>query len=189
MIERGIALARRRGDRVWELSLTTNLVAEYGSGRWDEAERVVAEMPEDGRLTSDPVQASTKLDLAKIALYRGELARASSELAAEYAAWVIPLHESAGVRIWARATRSHGRGRHRRRVVRVREALRDETHNVNPEGVEVLFEVGCESAAWRETPTRWRSSSRSRPRLRSTGHPRSRRALRVAARSTRRAPR
>ncbi len=29
MIERGIALARRRGDRVWELALTTNLVSSY----------------------------------------------------------------------------------------------------------------------------------------------------------------
>ena len=65
VIERGIALARRRGDRDWELSLTANLVDAYrDSGRWDDVEQVVAAMPDEGRLTFDPVQASTMVFVA-----------------------------------------------------------------------------------------------------------------------------
>ena len=68
-IERGIELARRRGDRGWELALTANLVdSYYESGRWDEVEQVVASMPEEGRLTLDPVQASTMLFVRTMAL-------------------------------------------------------------------------------------------------------------------------
>ncbi|MCY7302284.1 MAG: hypothetical protein LH654_04450, partial [Thermoleophilia bacterium] len=60
VIERGIALARRRGERVLERALMTNLISSYfSSGRWDEVELAVAEIPEEGRLASDPVQAST----------------------------------------------------------------------------------------------------------------------------------
>ena len=52
VVERGIALARRRGDRIWERGLTTNLVGTYcTSGRWDDVERVVDELPEEGRIS------------------------------------------------------------------------------------------------------------------------------------------
>ena len=55
-------------------------------------------MPEEGRLTLDPVQASTMLFVAQMALERGELERVS-ELAAEYAAWGDTVYASAaGVR-------------------------------------------------------------------------------------------
>src|SRR3546814_14488865 len=46
--------------------------SDLASGRWDDAERVVAELPEEGRIASDPVQASTMLDLAEITLRRGD---------------------------------------------------------------------------------------------------------------------
>ncbi len=147
VIERGIALARRRGDRGWELSLTANLVDSYfESGRWDEVEQVVAAMPEEGRLTSDPVQASTMLWVAEMALYRGELERVS-ELAAAYAAWGDTENvTAAGVRIWARVLIAQAEGRHDDAMSECLTALGDATHRTNPEAVEALFERGCESA-------------------------------------------
>ena len=66
-VEHGIALARRRGDRVRERALTTNLMGTYfTTGRWDDAQRVVDEIPEEGRVAGDPVQASAMLDLAQM---------------------------------------------------------------------------------------------------------------------------
>ena len=113
MIERGIALARRRGDRVWELSLTANLVDSYfESGRWDEVERVVAAIPEEGRLTSDPVQASTMLVLAQMALYRGELERVSRTRSRVRCLGRDRQRPGTDVRIWARVLLAQAEGRH-----------------------------------------------------------------------------
>ena len=43
VVEHGLALARRRGDRVWERSLMTNLISGYFAlGQWDEAAAVAA---------------------------------------------------------------------------------------------------------------------------------------------------
>ena len=147
VIERGIALARRRGDRVWERSLLTNLISSYFvSGRWDEVERAVAEIPEEGRLTSDPVQASTMLDLAQMALYRGELERVVG-LAAEYASWGESANTQAtGVRIWARVLIAQAEGRHDDALSECLAALLDEGRNGDPIAVEVFLELGCESA-------------------------------------------
>jgi len=149
IIERGLALARRRGDRVWELSLTTNLVGSYFvSGRWDDVERVVAEIPEEGRLTSNPVQASAMLDLAQMALYRGEFERVPG-LAAEYAAWgETASTQATGVRIWARALIAQAEGRHDDVLSECVSALRDDTHNANPEAVAIVFGLSCESAVY-----------------------------------------
>ena len=147
VIERGIALAWHRGDRGWELSLTANLVESYfESGRWDEVEQVVAAMPEEGRLTLDPVQASTMLFVATMALFRGDLERVS-ELAAGYAAWGDTQNATAaGVRIWARVLIAQAEGRHGDASAECLAALRDETHHTDPEAVETLFERGCDSA-------------------------------------------
>ena len=87
VVERGLAIARRRGDRVWERALTTNLVSAYFTlGRWDDVERVIEEIPAEGRISTNPLQASMMLDLATIALLRGDTERVR-ELAAEYASW------------------------------------------------------------------------------------------------------
>ena len=146
-IERGIALARHRGDRGWELSLTANLVESYyESARWDEVERVVASMPEEGRLALDPVQASTMLFVAQMALHRGEPERVS-ELAAGYADWGDTENATAaGVRIWARVLIAEAEGRDREAAAECLTALRDERHHADPETVEILFERGAETA-------------------------------------------
>ncbi len=77
--ERGLELARTRGDRVWERSLAANVCGGYlVTGRWDDVERVAAELPDDGVVATDPVHASVNLSVAQVALRRGELDRVVS---------------------------------------------------------------------------------------------------------------
>ena len=147
VIERGIALARRRGDRAWERSLTTNLVGAYhASGRWDDVERVVDELPDEGRITSNPVQASAMLQLAEIALWRGDTERAR-ELSVEYASWEETVNvQAAGVRIWARALLAQAEAREQDALAECLGGLRDRTLGSLPVQVEVFCQYGCESA-------------------------------------------
>ena len=147
VIERGIALARRRGDRVWERSLTTNLVSSYYvSGRWDEVERTVAEMPEEGSLASNPVHASTMMDLAQMARYRGDAEKVRA-LVGEYATWGDSANtQTRDVGVWARVLLAQAEGRHDAAVAACLDALRDEQHASSPVAVEVLLELGCESS-------------------------------------------
>ncbi len=148
VVERGIALARRRGDRVWELALTTNLVGSYFvTGRWEEVEQVIAELPEEGRLSDDPVQASMVLMVAQMALHRGEHERVP-ELAAGYTAWDDSEYISAaGVAIWARVLIAQAEGRHGDASSECANALRDSAESPEPEAVGAYLERGCESAA------------------------------------------
>ena len=145
VIERGIALARRRGDRTWERSLTTNLVGTYcTSGRWDDAQRVVDELPEEGWNPGDPVQASTVLDLALIALRRGDNNRAR-ELAGEFAAWEESTYlQATSVRLWARVLVAQSEERHDDALAECLAGLRGPAHG--PENIEIFLEHGCESA-------------------------------------------
>jgi len=147
VVEHGIGVARRRGDRTWERSLTTNLVSLYlTSGRWDDAERVIGELPEEGLIASDPVQASKMLDLAQIALYRGEMSRVR-ELASEYAAWEETAYvQAAGTAIWARLLLAQSELRHEDALRESRDTLRDPAHTSDPVAVEVLLQVASESA-------------------------------------------
>ncbi|MGI8974585.1 MAG: ATP-binding protein [Gaiella sp.] len=148
VVERGLALARRRGDRMWERLLTTNLVSSYFvSGRWDDVERVVAEIPEEGRITTDPVQASTTLDLAWMALHRGENDRVP-DLVAEYASWSETANvQATGVRIWAGVLLAYAEGRYGDALRACREQLLDETNHGEPIAIEIFLELGCEAAA------------------------------------------
>ncbi|MFN2471995.1 MAG: AAA family ATPase [Gaiellaceae bacterium] len=148
--ERGIAIARRRGDRVWERALLTNLIAGYiSTGQWDAAEQAAAEIPEVGSTVADPVSASMQLDLATIALRRGESERAA-ELAAPFASWRDSARvQDRGVGIWARALVAAIGGRHADALAECTAALADEQVMREPEAVEVLAEVGCEGA-WTE---------------------------------------
>ena len=147
VVERGIVLARRRGDRVWERALMTNLISLYFiAGRWDEVERAVAELPEEGRIAADAVQASTMLDLAQMALYRGELEQVL-ELAAPYAAWGETASTQAkGVRSWAYVQIAQAEHRHDDALSECLRCLRDEAHQADPVAVEIFLQFGCESA-------------------------------------------
>jgi predicted ATPase len=146
--ERGVALARRRGDRVWERALMTNLISGLLSkGWWDEAEAAAAELPDDGATPTDPVHASSILDMATIALARGDLERAV-ELAAPFTSWRDNARVQArGVGVWARAIVALAEGRFHDALAECASALGDEQLIQASEAVEVLFEVGCE-AAW-----------------------------------------
>jgi class 3 adenylate cyclase/predicted ATPase len=147
IIERGLALARRRGDRVWEQSLLTNLISlYYTAGRWDDVEEVFDEIPEEGRIASNPVQATSRLDLALIALYRGDAGRAD-DLAREYTSWVDETNiQASEVGVWSCVICAQAEGRHVDVLAQCLDGLRAEPSLVNPVSAEVLFELGCESA-------------------------------------------
>ena len=149
VIERGLALARRRGDRVWERSLTANLVQSYfESGRWDDIERIVAEIPEDGRLTSEPTHAAMMLVLAQMSLYRGERERVP-QLTAEYAAWNETANfQAIHVRSWARELLAQVEGRHDDALRESISCLGDHRLAADPEAVANFLELGCESAVF-----------------------------------------
>ena len=147
VVEHGLALARRRGDRVWERSLMTNLISGYFAlGQWDEVERVFAEIPEEGRIATNAVQASAILDLAQIAFHRGEADRVV-ELAGDYTGWDDATHvQVRGVGVWARVLVAQAEGRHAEALAACIEALHDDNHVTSPVALEVLSELGCESA-------------------------------------------
>jgi class 3 adenylate cyclase/tetratricopeptide (TPR) repeat protein len=85
-VERGLALARRRGDRAWEWRMLL-AVAEtlYQLGRWDEALARIAEMPSDRRPTGSFLFVADSL-AGRIHLHRGELDEAVRDLA-PFEAW------------------------------------------------------------------------------------------------------
>jgi tetratricopeptide (TPR) repeat protein len=147
VIEHGIDVARRRGDRAWELSLISNLVsAYYVTGRWDDLERVVEELPEEGRITANPVQATNMLELAEVAMRRGDTERVR-ELVSEYAAWEESTHvQVRGVRMYARVLIAQVDGRHEDAVAECLRGLRDPGQARNAIAVELLLTAGCESA-------------------------------------------
>ena len=146
--ERGLAIARRRGDRLWERSLATNLVSGYfAKGRWDEAEAAAAELPDDGEVGTDPVHASMRLDLATIALLRGEDERAG-ELAAPFTTWRDSARiQTRGIGVWARALSAMAAGRHADAAAECLDALADPQLAGTPEAVEIMLEVAAD-AAW-----------------------------------------
>ncbi|HZO48551.1 MAG TPA: AAA family ATPase [Gaiellaceae bacterium] len=146
VIEHGLALARRRGDRTWERALTTNLISVYqATGLWDEMQRAFDELPEEGRIANDPVQASTQLDLATIALHRGELERVR-ELAGPFTTWADTAHVQVwGVGVWARVLVAQAEGRDADALQECLEAFGDERLS-DSVAVEILLETGCASA-------------------------------------------
>jgi hypothetical protein len=128
----------------------TNFISGcVATGQWDEAERAAAEIPEDASIVTDPVHASSQLDLATIALLRGEYERAA-ELAAPFTSWRDSARVQArGVGVWARSLVAAASGRHADALAECTAALADEQIVRAPEAVEILAEVGCE-AAWTE---------------------------------------
>jgi predicted ATPase len=146
--QRGIALARRRGDRVWERALMTNLIAGLiVTGLWDEAEAAAAEIPDDGTTPTDPVHASSALELATVALARGENERVVA-LAGPLTSWRDDARVQArGVGVWARALVALAEGRTGDAAAECLSALADAQLIQAPNAVEVLLEVGAE-AAW-----------------------------------------
>ena len=105
----------------------TNLISGYFAlGQWDEVERVFAEIPEEGRIATNAVQASAILDLAQIAFHRGEADRVV-ELAGDYTGWDDATHvQVRGVGVWARVLVAQAEGRHAEALAACIEALRSE---------------------------------------------------------------
>jgi len=148
VVERGLALARRRGDRTWEQSLTTNLLSSYfTSGRWDDFERTFDEIPEEGRLAANPVQATPSLISAHMALWRDEADRVV-ELASRYVEWAPDAAniQTRGIGLWARVLVAQAEGRHGDALAEYHSALTEPGFANDPIAVEGFLEHGGESA-------------------------------------------
>ena len=146
VVRQGLALARRVGHRWWERSLTTNLVGHLvDSGRWDEAEQAFAEA--DGiAAAGDAVHASASLDIAALALARGERGRVV-ELVREPATWRDAAHrqvKSAG--LYARALLALAEDRYDDALRECLLGLRDRDVTEDPESSGILIDKGCGAA-------------------------------------------
>jgi predicted ATPase/class 3 adenylate cyclase len=81
MLDEALALARRRGDRYWEVRLAANLVEEHRyHARWDDAIELGESLPLE-TATGDPILSSAALGLTRVAIDRGEHQRARTFLA------------------------------------------------------------------------------------------------------------
>jgi class 3 adenylate cyclase/tetratricopeptide (TPR) repeat protein len=147
VIERGLVLARRRGDRAWELSLTSNLVSVCSIlGRWDEVDRIVDELPDELRNVASTMYASMILDVATIAFHRGDgdLVR---ELVSEIADWDDSSHVQVRfARLWGQALVAQADGRHADAVRWCVQALNDPGQIRNASSIEAFLVAGSTSA-------------------------------------------
>jgi class 3 adenylate cyclase/tetratricopeptide (TPR) repeat protein len=146
--ERGLEIARRMGDRVWERSLASNLMSGYvDTGQWEAAIHVGAELPSEGAIPSDPVHANIPWALAIIAHRRGE-----DERAVELLAPIVGWRGSARVQTelagaGARALTAIATGRCDDAIEMCLQALEDERIAVVPTYVESVLDLASE-AAW-----------------------------------------
>ena len=147
--ERGLELARTRGDRIWERSLAANVCSGYlVTGRWDDVERVAAELPGEGVVATDPVHASVNMSVAMVALRRGELDRAIS-LVEPFTHWTTSARvQTETLGFSCRAIVALARGDFATASRECATGLRDERIGTVRAYAEELVELGGE-AAWR----------------------------------------
>jgi tetratricopeptide (TPR) repeat protein len=75
MMNEALALARRRGDRFWEVRFVASLAEEYRFlGRWDEAVTLAESLPRETK--GDPLLMSVVLGSCRIAIDRDQIGRA-----------------------------------------------------------------------------------------------------------------
>ena len=147
--ERGLELARTRGDRVWERSLAANVCGGYfATGRWDDVDRVAAELPDEGVVATDPVHANVNMTVAMVALRRGELERVHP-LVEPFTHWTTSARvQTETVGVACRAVVALARGDFATASRECATGLRDERIGTVRAYAEELVEHGGE-AAWR----------------------------------------
>ena len=102
MLNEALDLARRRGDRYWEVRLVGTLSEEYRYlGRWEDARTLGESLPLAG--ANDAVLMSSALGLARIAAAGGDIARARELLALGGADVDETDHQLRNVAEWRRA--------------------------------------------------------------------------------------
>jgi class 3 adenylate cyclase/tetratricopeptide (TPR) repeat protein len=144
VIREGLALARRRGDRVAESSFAGQLAGSlFPEGRWDELEELAAELPEETSFLGNAVAFQLPGTLAMIAYHRGDNAGATT-LVADWAA----LPASADLQLEtarrvAQALVDVARGRYEHVLSDMRNAVDEAT---SPEAVEAGLELGGHAA-------------------------------------------
>ena len=145
VVERGIEHARRRGDRIWEGALMTNLISSYAQcGRWDEAEALLGELPDEDIGSDQSIRASSMLEWAPISLFRGDTTP-TLELATPIAAWGESARlQTEGVIALARMVVALAEDRPDGGCLGCR--ARDHRVGSEPVGVEAAFELGSEAA-------------------------------------------
>ena len=147
VVERGIELARRRGDRAWEGALTANLVSWWVlAGRWDEAEDLWTAIPVDLTSETNAVHASATLEVATVAYHRGRSEQALTQ-AAPIAAWGDSASwQTKNVSTQARVLVALAEGKHEQAATLVTAALRDVPETPDPESLSRFVEMGNEAA-------------------------------------------
>ena len=147
VVERGIEHARRRGDRIWEGALMTNLISSYAQGgRWDEAEALLAELPDEDIGSDQSIRAASMLEWATINLFRGDTTRAL-ELATPIAAWGESARlQTEGVIALAKMIVALAEDRPDDGFALAVAMLRDPRVGNDPVTVEASFEFGSEAA-------------------------------------------
>ena len=147
VVERGIEHARRRGDRIWEGALMTNLISSYAQcSRWDEAEALLAELPDEDIGSDESIRASSMVEWALINLFRGDTTRAL-ELATPIAAWGESARlQTEGVIALAKMIVALAEDRPDEGLAYAVAMLRDPRVGSEPVTVEASFELGSEAA-------------------------------------------
>jgi tetratricopeptide (TPR) repeat protein len=146
LAERGLALARKVGNRMWEVQLldgTVDLLIVLG--RWDEATARAAEIPESHAGTNSTLSLVTMMP--ELHVHRGEL-----EQAEELLARGAELADSADVQdraaFWAsRSVLLQARGRHAEALGAAHQALGDREQLIpGSQGVKVGLVAALEAA-------------------------------------------
>ncbi|HXG75383.1 MAG TPA: adenylate/guanylate cyclase domain-containing protein [Gaiellaceae bacterium] len=141
----GLAYARRRGDRAFELNFVAQLVGGlYTDGRWDEIEQLAAEVPEEMVRVGDAVAFQLPAMLALIALNRGDPGPVE-ELVGDWARSDPSADfQVEGSRRFALALVAAAEGRHEDALTAAAEQLRT---SMGPASIESNLELGAEAAA------------------------------------------
>jgi tetratricopeptide (TPR) repeat protein len=145
-LEQGLALARKVGNRFWELSLVDSMVDVLVIlGRWDEAASWAALMPEPQPDTPAPMTSVTSL--AEIYAHRGELGRAEEVLARGTSFATSADLQDRAAYLASRAVLYQEQGRHAEALEAAGQALRDsEQLGPDAQGVKVGLVAAAEAA-------------------------------------------
>ena len=132
LLAEGLALARRRGDKFWELRLAAGLFEEYKlAGRWDEAVELAETLLVDGAST-DPILVGLSVGLARIALDRDDRTTAKRLLAGLPTDIDSADRQLRGGARWARAVTAELDGRTDDAAALIVEALEVAVELLNP---------------------------------------------------------
>lgn len=139
-----LALARKRGDRVWEWRMLIGLVESlYILGEWDEALARFAEIPEEAHVGS--MLSSIASTVARIQVDRGNLAEAERVFEPTEAVETVEVQQRAGSE-YARAVVRRGERRYAEALAAAEQSLALFRDLHNSASAAEVFAEACEAA-------------------------------------------